>query len=120
MTLQTETRAACNKLGATSYGTVAYAEMQQGRAHKEPLFFAMDGAIRYAKAYKARFEQPVKEDYVLGPEFLSWITGLRGLLNGMGAVAMERGSTRDSKDNGTLEAMFWAAMEIGGFTEEDL
>ena len=37
-----------------------------------------------------------------------------------GAVAHERGITTDTKDNGCVESMFWAAMDIAGFTEEDL
>lgn len=120
MTLQTESQQAYNKLGKQCAGMVAFHEMQQGRLYQEPSFYAMDGAIRYAKAHRNHYGTPLKEDCVLGPEFLSWITGIRGLLNGQGAVALERGWTRDSKDNGTIESMFWSAMEIGGFTEEDL
>lgn len=119
MTLQSETTYAYNKLGKQCAGTVAFSDMQQGKLHQEPLFYAMDGAIRYAKAYQRRHKEFLKHDYVLGPHFLAWITGLRGLLNGDGAVAMERGM-RDSKDNGTIESMFWSAMALGGFTEEDL
>lgn len=120
MNYQQETQDALNKLGKTSYGTVAYDDMQQGKRYQEPLLIALDCAIRYARAHAARYGNPIKEDYVLGPEFLSWITGLRGLLNGQGAVALEHNWTRDSKDNGTLETIFWSAMQAGGFTEADL
>lgn len=120
MTLQVETTQAYNTLGKQCAGTVAFHEMQQGRLYQEPLFYAMDGAIRYAKAHRNHYGTPLKDDYVLGPEFLSWITGIRGLLNGQGAVALEHGWTRDSKDNGTIESMFWSAMALGGFTEGDL
>jgi hypothetical protein len=118
--LQPETRYACHKLEATSAGTVALHDMQRGRLHGEPLFYAMDSAIRYARAYRLRYESTLKDNYVLGPHFLQWITGLRGLLNGMGAVALERSWSGDSKNNSTIESMFWAAMELGGFTEADL
>lgn len=119
-TIQAETRQALAKLEQSSYNTVAYADMQCGRMRNEPLYRSLDDAIHYAKAYRKRFEQPVKNDYVLGPEYLKWITGLRGLLNGDGAIAMELNRGTDSKDNGTLEAMFWSAMELAGFAEEDL
>jgi hypothetical protein len=52
--------------------------------------------------------------------FLQSLTGIRGLLNGDGAVAHERGLSGDSKDNGVCEAIFWDAMDAAGYTEEDL
>jgi hypothetical protein len=101
-------------------GTVAHSEMMLGINRNEPLFLAMDGMIRYAKAHKARYGDTLASDYVLGPLFLQSITALRGLLDGMGAVSMELDKNTDSKDNGVIESMFWAAMEIAGFTEKDI
>jgi hypothetical protein len=118
--LQPETSHVYDKLRSTSYGTVDMHAMKRGKLHGEPIFYAMDSAIRYARAYRLRYDSPLKNDYDLGPHFLRWITGLRGLLNGSGAVAMEHSWSGDSKSNGTIEAMFWAAMELGGFTEADL
>ncbi len=46
--------------------------------------------------------------------------GIRALLNGDGAIAMKKGITTDSKDNGAVEEMFWQAMNTAGFTEADL
>lgn len=120
MNLQPETKEAYKRLQKIAYQSVAFGEMREGYLGNEPLFISLDCAIRYAKAYRTHYERPLKEDYVLGSEFLSWITGLRGLLNGQGAIALEKGWTKDSKDNGTLEFMFWSAMNLGGFTEEDL
>jgi hypothetical protein len=119
MKLQRETTQAIEQFTHMCYGTVAYQDYQKGRLHGEPLFVAMDAAIRYAKAYRKQFGQSLKDDYALGPEFLSWITGIRGLCNGPGAVAMETNG-RDSKDNGLIESLFWSAMELSGFTEDDL
>lgn len=101
-------------------GTVALRSHLLGRENREPLLFGMDGALRYAKAYAKRFESKLSEDYVLGPAWLKWVTGLRELLNGDGAVAMELGITTDSKDNGVIEETFWQAMSAAGFTEADL
>jgi hypothetical protein len=94
------------------------------RAHKtgmlmgEPLLIAMDALHKYAEAYSIRFEQPLAEDYILGPDWLASLKGLRGLLNGDGGHAMRHGSTTDSKDNGALEALFWDALKMAGYTEE--
>jgi hypothetical protein len=115
--IQPETQDALSKL---TNGTIAAASMAYGRARKEPLFYALDGMLRYAKAYRVRFEGPLSEDYVLGVEWLAAVKGLRGLLNGDGAVAMESGRSTDSKDNGVCEEIFWHAMKAAGFTEEDM
>jgi len=120
MIYQDETKAAYKRLGEIAKGTVAYQQHTLGMTWNEPLIVAMDSMIRYAKAHNKRFEFKLAEDYFLGAEWLSVVKGIRALLNGNGAVANERGITSDSKDNGTIEDMFWKAMEIAGFTEEDL
>lgn len=114
-TYQPETIA---KVATLTPGTIAYQSHLLGMHSAEPLIVALDSMIRYAKAHKARFESPLADDYVLGPQWLDALKGLRGLLNGNGAVAHELGRTSDSKDNGACEAMFWAALEAAGYTEE--
>lgn len=91
-----------------------------GIENAEPLLYALDGMLRYAKAHKKRYESQLAEDYALGPQFLEVIKGLRWLLNGDGAVALEAGITTDSKSNGACEAIFWHAMKAAGFTEDDI
>lgn len=100
-------------------GTVSFHWAHTGLSEGEPLLLGMDGLLRYAKAHKYNYQTPLADDGVLGPEFLSALTGLRGLLNGSGAVAMERGMA-DSKDNGACEAIFWLALHEAGFSEADL
>jgi len=117
MRTQKETRQAVKKLTPR---TVSAESMAIGRINGEPLFYALDGMLRYAKAHAKRYESPLSEDYFLGPHWLQTVKGLRGLLNGDGAVAMEIGRSRDSKDNGVCEEIFWAAMAAAGFKEEDL
>jgi hypothetical protein len=46
----------------------------------EPLLVAMDGLLRYAKAYEKRFEGKLAEDYALGDYWVDAIKGLHGLL----------------------------------------
>lgn len=91
-----------------------------GMKNDEPLIVMMDCLFQYASAYKTRHEQPLSEDYVLGAEWLKAAVGVRGLLNGDGAHAMKVGRSTDSKDNGTVESMFWDAMAAAGFKEEDI
>ena len=102
------------------------ANVVSGNAHRigmgatEPIIMILDALIRYAKAHEKRFESKLAQDYVLGVEWLAMAKGARALLNGDGAVAHERGLNTDSKDNGACEAMFWDALEIAGFGQEDL
>jgi hypothetical protein len=91
-----------------------------GMSNREPLIVAMDAMIRYAKAHQRRFGDKLCEDYFLGPLWLDTVKGVRGLLNGDGAIAHERGVATDSKDNGAVEEMFWSALGIAGFKESDL
>jgi hypothetical protein len=101
-------------------GTIAERSHELGLAHGEPLTLGMDGLLRYAVAYRAHYDQPLSEDYVLGPYWLKAASGLRALLCGDGAVAMEQDIATDSKDNSVVEGLFWAAMREGGFGESDL
>lgn len=101
-------------------GTIAWVSHALGAQQDEPLLFGLAGMVRYARAYEKAYESKLAEDGVLGVYFLDAIKGLRGLLNGDGAVAMERDITTDSKDNGTCEHLFWLAMEAAGFKESDL
>ena len=95
-------------------GTVAHEAMERGIGDGEPLLYAMNGMLRYAKAYRLRFDSPLSEDYVLGPAWFQVVSGLRRLLNGDGAVAMERGISTDSKDNRVIEAIYWHACKAAG------
>lgn len=101
-------------------GTVSRQSHLIGISECEPLIITMDSMIRYAEAYEKRFEQSLVDEPVLCEAFIEVIKGIRGLLNGDGAVAMERNITTDSKDNGAVEAMFWEAVHAAGLKESDL
>jgi len=106
-----------NKLPA---GTVSHRAHKMGMEQCEPLIVMLDSLLKYAHSYQTRFDSKLSEDYVLGPLWLQSAVGVRGLLNGDGQIAMEKGITTDSKDNGALEALFWDCMNAAGFTEADL
>lgn len=99
-------------------GTVNRQAQNRGLLHGEALLVAMDGLLRYAIAYERRFDSKLAEDGVLADHWLYSLKGIRGLLNGDGCEAMWFGWSTDSKDNGALEDIFWAALEAAGYTEE--
>ena len=101
-------------------GTISRKAQAIGLNEAEPIIVVMDSLLRYAANYKTRFDGPLAEDYVLGPLWLDAIKSVRGLLDGDGAIAMLRGITTDTKDNGACEAVFWKALEIAGYGESDL
>lgn len=89
--------------------TIAAATHRKGMRLGDPLIQMMEAVHAYALAHEQRFESKLAEDYVLGPEWLAAAKGARGLLNGCGNF-----------DGGTLESLFWSAMEVAGYSEADL
>ncbi len=128
--LQPETVEAMEHLKKTCPGTVSTRDMQMGYESAEPLLVMMDAAVRWVKAYRARFESPAGDDYMAKPEIGSILSGIRGLINFDGAAAMEhdvaggldtpRRGYSDSKDNGVIESLYWKACEIAGIDGESL
>lgn len=98
-------------------GVVNEHSHKMGMTEGEPLIVAMDCLLKYAEAYRLRFEAPLAEDQVLGEWWMDSIKSLRKLLNGDGAIAMRLNITIDSKDNSAVEGMFWDALNHAGFTE---
>ena len=117
LALQPETIAEYDKIPK---GTIAEQAHRLGINTNEPLIAAMDALLHYAKAYKSAYGDRLADDGVLGQCWLDAAKGIRGLLNGNGAVAMERNISTDSKDNGAVESMFWTALQIAGYQEKDL
>ena len=111
-----ETRAA---FAAVPHGTVAKDSHGLGLDGCEPLIVILDSLIRYAKAYERRMGQPLADDGVLADCWLDCAKGVRGLLDGDGALAMEANRSTDSKDNGACETMFWSALRLAGYQEFD-
>lgn len=112
-----ETINAANRLGV---GTVDEHAHKSGMLAGEPLTVAMDCLLKYAQAYKERYESGLADDHVLGPLWLDSMKGLRGLLNGDGSEAMRLDITTDSKSNVALESVFWTAMAVAGYSDTDI
>lgn len=112
-----ETVAHANKLTA---GTISEQAHKYGMEQGEPLIVIMDALMKYADNYHRRFNSLLCNDGFLGDEWLQAAKGIRALLNGDGAVAMLKDITTDTKDNGCVESMFWDALRVAGFKEEDL
>ena len=94
--------------------------MALGVRHAEPALVIIDSAIRFAKAYHQRFNSRVCNDPEASAALSSILTGARSLLNFHGAAATEINSAIDSKDNTTLEKLFWTACEVAGLDGEEL
>lgn len=112
-----ETITEANKL---KIGTVSEHAHKQGMLEGDALIMAMDALIKYAEAYRIRFDAPLADDYILGKSWLTAATSLREMLNGDAELAMRRNITTDTKDNGCCEGMFWAGMRHAGFEEKDI
>jgi hypothetical protein len=112
-----ETVVAANKLPVGSQEETRHKlGMQEG----EPLIVIMDALLNYAEAYRDRQGELLATDGVLGQPWLEAVRGIRALLNGQGAIAMRKDLSSDSFDGGAMEDMFWNALGMAGFTEEDL
>lgn len=110
-----ETIAHANRIAV---GCVNEQSHKKGMELGEPLIVAMDCLLKYAEAYRIRFESGLANDYVLGPQWLDAIKGLKGLLDGDGAIALKNCISTDTKDNGALSGIFDDALRIAGYTEE--
>lgn len=119
-TLYRFTAEAISQANKIPVGTISEQSHKLGMEHGEPLLVMMDSLIKYAEAYRERFETPLAEDYFLGPQWLRAAAAVRALLNGDGVVAWKKDRSTDSKDNGAIEGMFWDAMNLAGFKEEDI
>lgn len=78
------------------------------RSH--PLAHIVVSCAQYADAHRARFDSGIGEDYVLGPEWIAILKGVRGLLNG------ETGQL----DCGTVDGMICDMLRAEGVPESDL
>jgi hypothetical protein len=112
-----ETVVAANKI---QIGTQNEQAHKLGMQEGEPLIVIMDALLNYAEAYRDRQGELLATNGVLGQPWLEAAMGVRRLLNGSGAIAMRKDISTDTFDGGAVEGMFWSAMAMAGFTEEDL
>jgi hypothetical protein len=92
-----------------------------GIDNAEPLLIILDSIIRYCKAHEARFGSKIGMDYIACEHIKSMLSGVKGMFNFDGGVAMERQSLGlsclDSKDSSMMSEMTSVAMEIAGIEE---
>ena len=117
---QPETAQLHDKLNNIAAGTVSARAHNLGMNTAEPIIVILDSLLRYAKAHETRYGGKISQDGFCGEPWLAMAKNVRVLFSADGGTALERNITTDSKDNGTVEALFWIAMEAAGFTEADL
>jgi hypothetical protein len=115
--MQAETVAALAKVPA---GTVNAQSVRLGVYEGEPLLVIGDALLSYAKAYKARFGDPISNDFAGADAFADMLRGLKTFLDFDGGVAMRRGITTDSKDNGAMFDIIEATCRIAGIDYQNL
>jgi hypothetical protein len=101
-------------------GTVCAQSARLGVYEGEPLLVIADALLSYAKAYRARFEQPINEDGVGAEAFVDMLRGVKTFLDFDGGVAMRRGITTDSKDNGAMFDIIEATCKAAGIDYQNL
>lgn len=115
--MQSETVAALAKVPA---GTVSAQSVRLGVYEGEPLLVIADALLSYAKAYRRRFESPVSDDHVGADAFRDMLRGVKTFLDYDGGVALRRGITTDSKDNGAMFEIVEAACAAAGINYQNL
>jgi hypothetical protein len=116
--LQRESVEALAKVPA---GCVNARSARLGVYEGEPLLVIADALLSYAKSYKARFEgDEIGNDHFACEPFKDMLRGCRAMLDMDGGVALRRGITTDSKDNGSICDILDAAAKVAGINSEDL
>lgn len=115
--LQKETVEAMAKVPA---GCINARAQRLGLFEGEPVLVIADALLSYAKAYKARFEDTISDDHVLGDSFRDMLAGVKAMLDYDGAVAMRRGITTDSKDNAAMSEVIEATCNAAGIDYQEL
>ncbi len=115
--MQAETVAALAKVPA---GTVSAQSVRLGLYEGEPLLVIADALLSYAKAYRGRYEGPIANDGHGAEAFADMLRGVKTFLDHDGGVALRRGITTDSKDNGTMFDIIEATCAAAGIDYQNL
>jgi len=118
-TLYTYSKATLEAANKLPLNSVAERDHKTGMKQGEALILGLDGLYKYASAYSKQYERALSDDYALGASWLKAVVGYRELLNGGGQLWMN-GRTHDTFDAGACETVFWKAIEMAGFTEQDV
>lgn len=115
--MQSETVLALSKIPK---GTVSERSARLGVYEGEPLLVIADALLSYAKAYRGRFDGPISDDRIGADAFADMLRGVKTFLDYDGGVAMRRGITTDSKDNGAMFDIIEAACNAAGIDYQNL
>lgn len=115
---QKETMDAYGKL---EVGSLEHDSQKRGIEGYEPLILIADSLLRYAKAFRGRYERPISDYTRIKSGFVAAINGVwRLCYEGIGAIAMEDGSIIDSKESGCIKKVLLTAVKEAGLTKTDL
>lgn len=90
-------------------GARDYQDLSNAIIEQHPLLTAMDALLKAARTYKEKYGRPIAHDS-FGGAWLEAAYAVRRLLNcDFGPV-----------HSGTVEAIFWKAIEVAGYTEANL
>ncbi len=101
-------------------GTVNAQSHRIGMEQGEPLIVIADALLKYAKAYAQRFDGPVFNDGVGGDAFKDMLKGVKTFLDFDGGIALAKGITTDTKDNGAVMDIIEATCKFAGIDYQDL
>ena len=101
----------------TTYSTM---EHRLGVEKLEPMYVIADNLIRWAKAHAKQNGALLGTDYYSKEGFVSIAYGVLHMASSQGVVALEKGLTRDSKDNSVLSHLINKACELAGIAYEEL
>ncbi len=82
--------------------TVSFDEMLFGMRNDEPLLCILNDVLKYCKAFLKRYEYPIGKSYFESKQIQCILDSVGELLNCQGGVALDRGASRDSKDNSIM------------------
>lgn len=115
--MQSETVHALAKVPA---GTVSAQSVRLGVYEGEPLLVIADALLSYAKAYRGRYGCSITNDGHAGEAFADMLRGVKTFLDHDGGVALRRGITTDSKDNGSMFDIIEATCTAAGIDYQEL
>ena len=93
-------------------GTIEAVEIAAMRERQHPLLAMIDGLLRLAAWHAERFDgSPIAEDGFTGPYWIEAAKNVRNMFSSASPAGFSAGA---------CEAVFWRAMDIAGFSEEDL
>lgn len=100
-------------------GSVEESRHKTGMELGEPLIIMMDCLIKYAEAYRERYDFELAQDSTLGASWLDSLEAVKDLLNSEGVLKMKGKVNGESFDGQTMWNLYADAKRIAGFKPEE-